>query len=230
MPCHLFLSSSSGKSTSNQHPSTSGHTGISGHHMDLRELDQGYFTAGLAQSRSCANSLPVWAWPKTYLSGVRQHQIAHRGKDPRCLASNKSFDEWKQNVGREESLLVLTPVILQKMKRSWIGKDSSFDSIMVSHNFLIFLSFRGITVVKEDKYDPTTYLSFSDVAADSATSPSVISLNIKYSRKSGLPSSPNDDLCPVTALLKYFARQGSFPGALFQWQDKMPLSKHRFVE
>jgi len=35
---------------------------------------------------------------------------------------------------------------------------------------------------------------------------------------------------PVTALLEYLVRQGSQPEALFQWQDKMPISKHRFVE
>ena len=35
---------------------------------------------------------------------------------------------------------------------------------------------------------------------------------------------------PVTALLNYLARRGSEPGALFQWQDRTPLSKTRFVE
>jgi len=41
----------------------------------------------------------------------------------------------------------------------------------------------------------------------------------------------NNDLCPVTALLdNYLARRGNYPGVLFQWQDKTPLPKHKFVE
>lgn len=35
-----------------------------------------------------------------------------------------------------------------------------------------------------------------------------------------------NDLCPVSALLNYLSRKG----ALFQWQDGMPLPKTKFVE
>ena len=89
----------------------------------------------------------------------------------------------------------------------------------------------------ESKYDPNTHLSFSDLAADSAVSPSVISLNIKCSKTDQgrvgcqvVLGRTGDDLCPVTALLNYLARRGSEPGALFQWRDGTPLSKTRFVE
>ena len=40
----------------------------------------------------------------------------------------------------------------------------------------------------------------------------------------------NDELCPVTALLQYLVRRGGRPGPLFQWQDRTPLSKAKFVE
>ena len=82
-----------------------------------------------------------------------------------------------------------------------------------------------------------THLSFSDLAADSAVSPSVISLNIKCSKTDQgrvgcqvVLGRTGDELCPVTALLNYLARRGSESGALFQWQDGIPLSKTRFVE
>ena len=139
------------------------------------------------------------------------------------------------------SRLPITPGILRKMKMAWIGKISSFESVMLwAASLTTFFSFcrsGEVTVEKEDKYDPTTHLSFSDVAADSATSPSLISLNIKYSKTDQgrvgcqvVLGKTQDDLCPVTALLEYLARRGTSPGALFQWQDRTPLSKHRFVE
>jgi len=110
------------------------------------------------------------------------------------------------------------------MKMSWIGKNS-FESVMLwAASLTTFFSFcrsGEVTVEKEDKYDPATHLSFSDVAADSATSPSAISLNIKYSKTDQgrvgcqvVLGKTQDDLCPATALLEYLARRGSsFPVA-----------------
>ena len=40
----------------------------------------------------------------------------------------------------------------------------------------------------------------------------------------------DDDLCPVSALLTYLERRGSTPGALFQWDNRIPLSKTKFVD
>ena len=39
-----------------------------------------------------------------------------------------------------------------------------------------------------------------------------------------------DDLCPVSALVDYVGRRGGSSGALFRWQDGIPLSKTKFVE
>ena len=94
-----------------------------------------------------------------------------------------------------------------------------------------------MTVEDETKYDPNTHLSFADVAVDNAVLPSVISLNIKYSKTDQgrvgvrvMLGRTGDDLCPVSALLNYLSRRGNNPGALFQWQDGTPLSKTKFVE
>ena len=103
--------------------------------------------------------------------------------------------------------------------------------------FFSFCRSGEITVENVDNYDPSTHLSFADVAVDNPSSPSVISLNIKYSKtdtgRAGYQvvlGGTGDDLCPVTALLTYLARRGDKPGALFQWKDGTPLSKSKFVE
>ena len=38
------------------------------------------------------------------------------------------------------------------------------------------------------------------------------------------------DLYPVSALLVYLARRGNTPRALFQWDNRTPLSKTKFVD
>ena len=89
----------------------------------------------------------------------------------------------------------------------------------------------------EGQYDPNTNLSFTDVATDNPSDPTVISLNIKLSKMDRstvgcqvVLGKTNDDLCPVMALLEYLAKRRGHPGALFQWQDGTPLSKANLVE
>ena len=137
--------------------------------------------------------------------------------------------------------LPITPTILRKLKLSWFNGDVSLNSGMLWAAALVtFFSFcrsGEVTVEDEKKYDVKTHLSFADVAVDSAVLPSVISLNIKYSKTDQgrvgvrvILGRTGDDLCPVSALLSYLSRRGSKPGALFQWQDGTPLSKTKFVE
>ena len=74
------------------------------------------------------------------------------------------------------------------------------------------------------------------VAVDNAESPNMISLNIKCSKTDQgavgvrvIIGRTDDDLCPVSVLLIYLARRGYTPGALFQWDNRIPLSKTKFV-
>ena len=59
----------------------------------------------------------------------------------------------------------------------------------------------------EKRYDPKTHLSLADVTVDNAVSPSIIALNIKYSKTDQgrvgvrvILGRTGDDLCPVVAL------------------------------
>ena len=103
--------------------------------------------------------------------------------------------------------------------------------------FFSFCRSGEVTVEDETKYEANTHLSFADVVVDNAVFPSVISLNIKYSKTDQgrvgvrvILGRTGDDLCPVSALLNYLSRRGNNPGGLFQWQDGTPLSKTKFVE
>ena len=124
---------------------------------------------------------------------------------------------------------------------SWTGKDSSFESVMLwAAALTTFFSVcmpGKIMVENEQRYDPSRHLSWWDVAADDALSPSIVSLNIKIPKTDQgrvgcqvVIGKTNDGLCSVTALLDYLDTCGNHPGALFQWQDKTPLSKHKFGE
>ena len=103
--------------------------------------------------------------------------------------------------------------------------------------FFSFCRSGETTVEDENKYGLSVHLSFSDVAVDNAESPNMISLNIKRSKTDqgalGVHVSigrTNDDLCPVSALLTYLERRGSTPGALFQWDNRILLSKTKFID
>ena len=201
-----------------------------------------YFVACLGQQGLAHTSI------RTYLSGIRQLQIAHGFEDPKidqmpCL--RQILKGVKVERGKEGKAsrprLPITPSILRKLKLIWLNGDTSFNSVMLWAAALVtFFSFcrsGEVTVEDETKYDPNTHLSFADVVVDNAVLPSVISLNIKYSKTDQgrvgvrvMLGRTGDDLCPISALLNYLSRRGNNPGALFQWQDGTPLSKTKFVE
>ena len=185
---------------------------------------------------------------RTYLSGVRQLQISHGFKDPgidqmprlRQILRGVKVERGKEGKAPRPRLPI-TPAILRKIKPIWMDGIPSFNSVMLWAAALVtFFSFcrsGEVTVEDENKYDAKTHLSWADVAVDNATSPALISLNIKCSKtdqgRVGIRvvlGKTSDDLCPVSALLKYLSRRGNKPGALFQWEDGTPLSKTKFVE
>ena len=88
----------------------------------------------------------------------------------------------------------------------------------------------------ESKFDLQVNLTFSDLAADNAQAPRVISIKLKRSKSDQFMKGvklvlgrTNDVLCPVTALLQYLSHRGTSPGPLFHWDNHKPLSKSKFV-
>ena len=200
-----------------------------------------YFAACLGQQGLAASSI------RTYLSGIRQLHIARGFPDPhidhmpRLRQVLRGIKVQASQSGKaSRPRLPITPSILRKLKSVWLGGNPSQDNVMLwaasVTTFFTFCRSGEITVEKEDSYDPKTHLSYSDLAVDDSSSPNVISLMIKRSKTDQcgkgvkvVMGRTNDDLCPVTALLSYLTQRGNSPGPLFQWHNKTPLSKTKFV-
>ena len=142
-----------------------------------------YFAACMGQQGLAASSI------RTYLSGIRQLQIASGHSDPhidnmpRLRQVLKGIKIQAAQSGKTtHSRLPITPSILRKLKSIWIDCDPSFDDLMLwaasVTTFFTFCRSGEITVEKESSYDPQIHLSYSDVAVDNSISPKAISLTI----------------------------------------------------
>lgn len=185
---------------------------------------------------------------RTYLSGVRQIQIAYGFPDPH-LAAMPRLQQVLRGVRVEQGKagrsprprLPITPGILRKMRGVWEEEGMSRNSRMLwaaaSVNFFSFCRSGEITVPSEKSYDPTAHLSYSDISVNDSDNPSIIAIQLKKSKtdpfRQGVRitiGKTKDKLCPVTALLSYMAARGDRPGPLFIWQDGRPLTRSQFVE
>ena len=185
---------------------------------------------------------------RTYLSGVRQIQIArgfpdpHIDQMPRLRQVLKGVKVQEGRLGRTpRPRLPITPSILHKLKKVWLTETPSYNNVMLwaasTTTFFSFCRSGEITVECESRYDPAVHLSYADLAVDNAANPSTISIQIKSSKtdqtRKGFKAyigSTGDELCPVAALRSYLSLRGDQPGPLFQWKDQTPLSKTKFVE
>jgi len=184
---------------------------------------------------------------RTYLSGVRQLQIAvgfpdpHIDRMPRLSQILKGIKVQAARAGTQPcSRLPITPPILRKLRGVWLGDHPDFNKTMLwAATTTIFFSscrLREVIVESESHYDPHVHLSFMDLAVNNFSHLSVISLELKRSKTEPFMKGvklvvgrTRDDLCPVTALL-CLSQRGNAPSPLFMWEDRRPLSKTKFVE
>ena len=201
-----------------------------------------YYVACLGQQGLAHSSI------RTYLSGVRQLQIAHGFKDfnfdalPRLRQIIKGVQMEQARKGwNPRPRLPITPSILRKIKTVWLSKGVTANRLMLwaaaTTAFFGFCRSGEVTVNSESSYDPNTPLSYSDLAADHPSDPSMVSIVLKHSKtdkaRKGMKiviGKTEDDLCPVKALLTNLNARGSHPGPLFQWSSGVPLCKSKFVD
>ena len=203
-----------------------------------------YFSACLGQQGLAHSTI------RTYISGIRQLQIAHGLPEPKLdsmprlcqVLRGVQLDHSKRGK-TTHSRLPITPAILKRLKLVWI-KDSEripFNNIMLwaacLTTFFSFCRSGEITTEQENHFDPSRHLSYSDLAVDNPSDPAIISILIKKSKcdQTGKGAKvyfgkTGDSLCPIAAIEAYLSIRGSNPGPLFLWESGVPLSKPSFVK
>lgn len=183
---------------------------------------------------------------KTYLSAVRYLHLCNGLPDPRALPTPR-LDLVSRGIRRENALrstshprLPITLPILRQVRALWSGSADNFDTIMLwAASTLCFFGFfrvGEITSPSDKGFNPQLHLSFSDVAVDSLSAPTVLQIHLKQSKtdqfRQGIDvfiGKTGDDLCPVSAVLAYLAARQGDPGALFRFQDGRLLTPTRFT-
>ena len=131
---------------------------------------------------------------KSYLSGIRYYNIEQSHPDP-FIKDMPRLQYVLRGIKLEESKapaspkwrLPVTPAILMKMHSALQLHPHDFDSTMIWAASLVcffgFLCSGKITIPSQAAYDPTVHLSFTDIAVDDPSKPSIIQLTIKQSKK-----------------------------------------------
>ena len=102
--------------------------------------------------------------------------------------------------------------------------------------FFGFLRTGEMTIPSDTEYDPSCHLSFKDIAIDDPDSPSMLRVTMKQSKtdpfRRGIDlflGKTNNEICPVSTMLKYLVMRGQDPGPLFRFSDGRFLTHQRSV-
>ena len=184
---------------------------------------------------------------KGYLSVVRNLQIRYSFASPfdtpmpklnqilrgiKILRSKQCcVPNWK---------LPVTPTNILQVHTVWskVGKEHNQTLIWVASTvcFFGFLSAEEIALRANKQFDPTSHLSFEDVATESCLNPTFIHLILKTSKTDPYMNGANiiigstgNDLCSMSALFSYLWMRGSNPGPQFLTEDGALLTCSGFV-
>ena len=187
---------------------------------------------------------------KCYMSALRYWQISNGFVDP---VSNGLFPKLEyviKGIKRIQAAnnclyklprLPITPNILSRIQQHWASKAANFDCVMLWAAFCLgffgFLRSGEFTVPSDTAFEPNTHLTFEDIAVDSHTNPTLLSVHLKRSKtdpfRQGVDiciGRTSNDLCPLSAILAYMALRGPGPGPLFRFADRRPLTRARLVQ
>ncbi len=136
--------------------------------------------------------------------------------------------------------LLITPTILRGLFCQWSSKENVFDAKMLwaaaCMVFFGFLRAGEFTAPSDSNVDLAVCLTFSDVAIDSHTAPTLVRVHLKQSKtdpfRKGVDvfiGRTGKDLCPVAAILAFLAARGNASGPLFTFRDGKLLTRQRLV-
>ena len=207
--------------------------------LPVNQDSQAAFAAYLSQSVS----------PRTirsYLCAIRFYRIRARLPDPTCSLSARlqymlkgiqRSSPTSQNPKRRP----ITPDLLTKIHTLWSNDSQNFDKVMLWAAFCLgFFGFMRSGEFTSSSLDnpnncPLTTAE-ADIAVDSRINPQVLSIFLRSSKMD--PFGPGTHLylgrtgtllCPVSALLAYFAIRPPHRGPLFIFKNGTPLSREHLV-
>ena len=185
---------------------------------------------------------------KSYLSALRFLQISAGLPEPYVSSSWPRLEYVlkgiKKPLGTEQGIkprLPITPDILRRIHTAWQPRAQDADITMLWAAFCLgffgFLRAGEFTITNDNSFDPHVNLSVGDIAIDSHLKPSLMRITLKASKtdpfRHGVQifiGHTGNELCPVTAMLRYVAIRGNSPGQLFQFADGRPLTRQRLVD
>ena len=200
-----------------------------------------YYVSYLAKAGLQASSI------KVYLAALRHTQIARTGmelehsKMPKLKILQSGIRRTQALLPKQSlTRLPITPAILRKIKEAWSPRAQEEDIIMLwAASALCFFGFfrmGELTTPDDSNYCAQKHLSLGDIAIDSHCIPSVLRIFLKTSKTDRefkgvhiFVGKTGDDLCPVAAVTAFLAIRGNSPGPMFQFKDRTPLTKQRFI-
>lgn len=196
----------------------------------------------LCQFAAVLSQAVCWGTIRSYLSGLRFHQISAGLPDP-ALASRPRLSYIlkgiqrgtpKHNQGRR---LPITPTLLRKIYAIWAQHPPTFDKTMLwAACCLGFFGFmRAGEFCAQKNQEPS--LTTSDISTDARDDPQVLIVHLRRSKTDPfgvgahlhLGRTNDRVLCPVSAILAYMAIRPPGPGPLLHFQDGTPLSRQLLV-
>lgn len=138
------------------------------------------------------------------------------------------------------SRLPITPEILRKIHQNWSNEPPDFNHTMLWAAFCLaffgFMRAGELTCPSHKEFRPFM-LAPDDIAVDSHTSPTYLTVRLKQSKTDPFGAgvtlhlgTTGDILCPVRAVLGYLAIRHSMSGPLFLFEDGVTFSRVRLVQ
>ena len=180
---------------------------------------------------------------KTYLSAVRNMQLLFGLPDPRDHSSLPMLKRVLAGISRARLSCQITPRVRLPITGSILTRihsallqSSHLDRLLIwavaSLAFFGFFRLGELLVESPEMYNPSTSLSWGDVAVDNRSSPSMVKVHLKRSKCDQfgrgidvIVGRTNTPICPVSATLAYIIHRQDSPGPFFITNQTAPVTK-----
>ena len=127
---------------------------------------------------------------KSYMGGIRHLHIGESFGDPLLPKLHYVLRgvKWSQGAASLEKreCLPITPPILRKIRSVWDDRAGEHNVVLLWEAcclaFFGFLHAGELTILSDSAYDPSTHLSWGNLAVDAPEYPTVLSVRLKASK------------------------------------------------